>query len=57
MKKLNKKNFVIWRQNKKVILRPVEESDIPLFTKWINDPLNSNYISVGQPMNRKVQKG
>jgi RimJ/RimL family protein N-acetyltransferase len=40
-----KKTEIVFRQGKKVILRPVEESDLPLFQKWMNDYDVTQYLA------------
>ena len=40
----------VWRRGKYIYLRPIAKTDLPLFQKWINDPENSQFLSVGQPM-------
>lgn len=41
---------IVFRKSKRVVLRPVLESDIPLLMKWINDPEVSQYLNAHLPM-------
>jgi RimJ/RimL family protein N-acetyltransferase len=41
---------VIFRQSKRVILRPVMREDVPLILRWINDPEVTQYLTVHMPM-------
>jgi RimJ/RimL family protein N-acetyltransferase len=44
--KINKSvSNVVFMRGKKTVLRPVLESDIPLFVRWINDPEIRSFIS------------
>ncbi|MBI4893132.1 MAG: GNAT family N-acetyltransferase [Acidobacteria bacterium] len=40
-------NPIVFLQGPRVYLRPVEESDVPRMTRWINDPEIRPYITVG----------
>ena len=40
---------VVFLQGIKTVLRPLEKSDVPLITKWINDPEVSQYIAAYLP--------
>ena len=40
----------IWRTGQSLYLRPIEEGDLPHFQRWINDPANSYFLHVTQPM-------
>ena len=40
----------VWRNGTYVYLRPIMETDIPLFQRWINDEKNARFLSVSQPM-------
>lgn len=40
---------LIWRKGKRVILRPVIASDLALFQRWINDPINNYSLVVHWP--------
>ncbi len=40
----------VFLSGKKTILRPVSMSDIPLFTRWINDPETRVYLARTFPM-------
>ncbi len=44
------KTQIIFRKGNNVILRPVEEADIPLFQKWMNDPEITQYIRAIMPV-------
>ena len=51
-----KKSKVIFRQGNKVILRPVEETDLPLFQKWMNDYEVTQYLRQIFPVSMEDQK-
>jgi RimJ/RimL family protein N-acetyltransferase len=34
--------------SEKIYLRPIEESDIPDITRWLNDPITTHYMFYGQ---------
>lgn len=40
-----KNQEIIFRKGNKVILRPVQESDIPLFQKWMNNPKVTHFLA------------
>ncbi len=44
------KTDIIFRKGSKVILRPIEESDIPHFQKWMNDPEVTQYLRTIMPV-------
>jgi RimJ/RimL family protein N-acetyltransferase len=45
------KNAVVFRRGPRVTLRPLnKETDLPLMTKWINDPEVTPYLMVWRPM-------
>jgi RimJ/RimL family protein N-acetyltransferase len=44
-----KKQNVVFLRGKKTILRPVEESDLPLLTKWINDREVTRFLKARMP--------
>lgn len=48
-----KKQEIIFRKGNKVILRPLEEGDIPLFQKWMNNPGLTHYLSSIFPISLK----
>lgn len=41
---------VIWREGKWVLLRPHQESDLPQYQRWINDPENNVYLMRTAPV-------
>jgi RimJ/RimL family protein N-acetyltransferase len=41
---------VVFLRGKKTILRPVEESDLPLITKWINDRKVTRFLKTRYPV-------
>ncbi len=41
---------IIFIKGKKVTLRPPETDDIPLFTKWFNDPQTRENLSMRRPI-------
>jgi RimJ/RimL family protein N-acetyltransferase len=41
---------------KKVILRPIKRSDIPLFLKWFNDPEVIQYLDMYLPMTEMAEE-
>ena len=41
---------VVFRQSKRVVLRPLEEEDIPLLVRWINDPEITRFLKAVYPM-------
>lgn len=40
----------IWRRGTYIYLRPITKSDLPLNQQWINDPENTRFLKIGQPM-------
>lgn len=46
----NTVNKTIFLKSNRVVLRPLFESDVPLLTKWINDPEVTQYLSTYYPM-------
>ncbi len=46
----DKRESVVFLKSKRVILRPIEKSDLPTMQKWINDPQTNKYLSVYLPM-------
>jgi len=53
---MNTKHHVVFLRGKKTILRPIEESDVPLLTKWINDPEVRQFLTVNMPMMHLAEK-
>jgi RimJ/RimL family protein N-acetyltransferase len=47
---------IIFRQNSKVILRPVEKADLDKFRLWINDPEISQYIRRSIPLDENQEE-
>lgn len=47
---------VVFLRGKKTILRPVSISDIPLLTKWINDPDTRQFVECFLPMTEEAEK-
>ena len=47
---------VVFRKDDKVILRPVEEQDVPLFQMWMNDPEVTNFIGQFMPCSLEQEK-
>ena len=45
----DKENPVIFLQGEKVYLRPVEETDLPLCTRWINNPDVRQFLTAVLP--------
>lgn len=41
---------------KKTVLRPVELSDVPNMTRWINDPETRKYLTVTFPLSEMAEK-
>lgn len=41
---------ILFRQNSKVILRPMEQKDLPLLRRWINNPEVSQYLTAYLPI-------
>lgn len=44
---------IIFRTGEKVILRPVERSDVPKLTQWINDEAITRHLIVALPMSHE----
>lgn len=49
-------NRVIFLSGKIVNLRPAQKSDIPHFTRWINDPKVRHYLSTTMPLTEKQEE-
>ncbi|MES2623288.1 MAG: GNAT family protein [Patescibacteria group bacterium] len=47
---------VVFLKGKKTTLRPLEKKDIPLLTKWINDPEVTKYLCAYLPMSIKDEE-
>ncbi len=47
---------VVFLRGKKTILRPLEERDLPLLTRWINDSEISQFLIVYLPMSAESEK-
>lgn len=43
-------------KGKKVILRPVQKSDIPLFLKWYNDQEVTQYMGIFLPLTEPIEE-
>lgn len=46
----------VFLRGKKTILRPLEKKDVPLFTRWINDPDVSHYLNTCLPMTEREEE-
>jgi len=44
------KSQVVFLRGKKTILRPIEESDLPLCVKWMNDPEVTHFLKARMPI-------
>lgn len=49
-------NKIVFLRGKKTILRPISESDIPFFIKWINDPEVAKFIARHWPLMELTEK-
>lgn len=47
---------LVFLSGKMVNLRPVQKSDIPHFTRWINDPKVRHYLSTTMPLTEKQEE-
>ena len=47
---------VLFLSGKMVNLRPAQKSDIPHFTRWINDPKVRHYLSTTMPLTEKQEE-
>lgn len=47
---MEEKKKIIFRQSKRIILRPLERGDIPLMTQWMNDPDITKYLGRSLPV-------
>lgn len=43
--------MTIFRKGSKIILRPIEKSDVPKLVEWVNDEETTRYLSIYLPMN------
>lgn len=49
-------NKIVFLRSKKTLLRPLGESDLPLITRWINDPDITKYLTVTFPTMLHAEK-
>ena len=49
-------NRIVFLSGKKVVLRPISETDISKMLKWINDPDVTQYIAVYMPVSENEEK-
>ena len=54
--KADTKHRVVFLRGKKTVLRPLHESDVPLLTKWINDPEVTQFLIANMPMMQIAEK-
>ncbi|HEU0080447.1 MAG TPA: GNAT family protein [Candidatus Paceibacterota bacterium] len=47
---------VVFLRGKKTFLRPLEEGDLPLLTRWINDPEVTRYLTAYLPQSLESEK-
>jgi [ribosomal protein S5]-alanine N-acetyltransferase len=47
---------IVFRKGKNVLLRPLEEEDIPLILKGINDPEVTEFLKTHAPMSRPAEE-
>lgn len=52
----NRYDGVVWRKGQKVILRPVEETDLPQFQKWVVDESINRFLVRDAPINMTVER-
>lgn len=50
------KNQIAFLKGKKTILRPIERSDAPLLTKWINDPDVRVFLKGSYPLSELAEE-
>lgn len=53
---MNKETKVVFRDGKRIYLRPILESDIPYFLKWMNDEHLTKYLIVYLPQTEASEK-
>lgn len=53
---MNKETKVVFRDGKRIYLRPILESDIPYFLKWMNDEGLTKYLIVYLPQTEASEK-
>ena len=46
----------LWRRGTYIYLRPIAKADLPYFQQWINDPKNTRFLKIGQPMGMVAQE-
>jgi RimJ/RimL family protein N-acetyltransferase len=51
-----KVNDVVFLRGRKVILRPLEQADVPLLTRWINDPEVRQYLVSQVPQSEEMER-
>ena len=49
-------DMVVFLRGKKAILRPPEESDVPLFVRWLNDKEVTRFLEMRMPLMRITEK-
>ena len=49
-------NQIVFLRSNRIILRPAQESDIPLFVRWMNDPETRQYIKRNMPLSEGEEK-
>jgi RimJ/RimL family protein N-acetyltransferase len=50
MKKKKKYSPIVFRQGPRLYLRPVEEADLPLLVRYMNDPQVTQFLSMSRPV-------
>jgi len=48
--KKEEKTITVFRQGKRLYLRPIQKEDIPVITQWINDQNLTQYLTTAYPM-------
>ena len=56
MKNKTQDHQVVFLRGHKTFLRPLEETDLPLLTKWINDSEVTRYLVTFLPMSKESEK-
>jgi RimJ/RimL family protein N-acetyltransferase len=49
-------NRVVFLKGARVELRPIHEADVPTITRWINDPIISQYLTVYLPITEEDER-
>ncbi len=53
---MNTTQSIVFLRGAKTVLRPIEISDVPLLTKWINDPDVRMYLQTNKPMSEIAER-